>query len=141
MKVLSTLQPAADATRTGASTIWTGEGEVVKQGDPEAVRKIVTDYLKEQDEQKKRAEEQKEKEAEEQGSVVGSDLGMRFRWHYGPGSFSIFLRNKVSRVKPTEAWAMVISPQAAGFLSFPAAILRKNPKGGSISRSWHGYGA
>jgi hypothetical protein len=42
------------------------------------------------------------------------------------------LRNKVSQVKPAVAMVMVNPPQSAASPPESAAILRKNPKRGSI---------
>lgn len=51
--------------------------------DPAAVRKIVGDYLREQDTKKKAAETKAKKEAEEKGYEVGSDLSMKGGWRDG----------------------------------------------------------
>lgn len=51
--------------------------------DPAAVRKIVGDYLREQDTKKKAAEAKAKKEAEEKGYEVGSDLSMKGGWRDG----------------------------------------------------------
>src|SRR5882672_959373 len=47
--------------------------------------------------------------------------------------FSIFLRTKVSRVNRAVAGPIGISPQPAASRYEAAAIMRKNPKGGSIA--------
>lgn len=51
--------------------------------DAGAVRKIVADYLKEQEARKKAEDERKKKEAEAKGYEVGSDLGMSALWDNG----------------------------------------------------------
>lgn len=56
--------------------------EETKPADPEAVKKIVGEYIKEQEEKKKKEEEKKKKEAEEQGSVVGEDRDFKASYNH-----------------------------------------------------------
>lgn len=55
----------------------------VGEADPEAVRKIVEQYLKDEAEQRKQQEEARKAEAEANGSEVGKDLDMKVKWNYG----------------------------------------------------------
>jgi phosphate-selective porin OprO/OprP len=62
------------------------EGETApapKPADEEAVKKIVTDYLKEKDAEKKKADEKKKLEDQCKWWEVGKQLEMKGRWDYG----------------------------------------------------------
>jgi phosphate-selective porin OprO/OprP len=51
--------------------------------DENSIRKMVANYLKEEDKKKKEEEDKKKKDQQDQGSVVGSSLGMTGRWDHG----------------------------------------------------------
>jgi len=62
------------------------QSEEAEQGAPVdkgAVQKIVSDYLKSEDEKKKKAEEDKKKAEADTFIEVGKDLTMKARWDYG----------------------------------------------------------
>jgi len=65
-----------------------GEGpadlfETKMEAEPDLVRKVVADYLKEEDKKKKAEEERKKKQAEDEGFEVGKDLTFKTRWDHG----------------------------------------------------------
>lgn len=76
---LDELSKAKDAPTAPAE----GEEAAPPVPDENAVRKIVSDYLSDQEKSKKEAEEKKKMEAEAEGSVIGSDLKMGASWNHG----------------------------------------------------------
>ncbi|MBL8799850.1 MAG: hypothetical protein JNM56_38565 [Planctomycetia bacterium] len=65
--------------------------------DPASVRKIVGDYLKEIDTQKKKADEAKKLVDEQEGFTVGKDLSMTARWNHG---LMLETKDKAFRIHP-----------------------------------------
>jgi len=99
-ELLKRLEALESGGNTGSPVILQGkEAEGTVPGlDKDAVKKIVGDYLKTEDEKKKKKEEEKKKEEAEQWYEVGKDLGMTARWNNG---LHVETKDKAFRIHPT----------------------------------------
>lgn len=76
-------QLASPVTTEGAVPAGPQGAASAPSADRDAVRKVVADYITEQEKKKKEADEQKKLQQEAEGTVVGSDLGLTARWLHG----------------------------------------------------------
>jgi phosphate-selective porin OprO/OprP len=105
--------------------------------DPDAVRKIIADYLKEQEAKKKEDEEKKKKEADAQGYEVGSNLTLQAFWNNNPSINGLFFQT------PNKDWVFHFGGRfqfESVFWNVPRAMEGPAPGNGGIPASGPGAG-
>jgi phosphate-selective porin OprO/OprP len=94
MKMIESGQLSVPAVKDREDPVATVEQD---KPDPDGVRKIVREYLKEVETQKKQADDARKAAEEEKGFIVGKDLGMTARWNHG---LMLETRDKAFRIHP-----------------------------------------
>lgn len=94
-----------------SATEGEGNAAAAEPADPASVRKIVGDYLKEVEGQKKKADEAKKLLDEQEGYTIGKDLSMTARWNHG---LMLETKDKAFRIHPVGRlqvdWVGVTAP-------------------------------